>query len=185
MPSKDVVVCGTLNLETSLPIGSFPLPYEPVHYRCFELSSHPSGVGFNVARALRELGNRVRFASMVGPDFLGTSLREALATFDLSNELVLPVLRETPQSVVLFDDAGRPMVHTDLKDVAETHYPVDRFERAVHACGFAVMTNAAFSRPRLSQVKAGGQASRRTCRPLPKAVVSTMPIFFGLPTSSS
>jgi acarbose 7IV-phosphotransferase len=61
-----------------------------------------------------------------------------------------------PQSVVLFDDAGRRMVHTDLKDVGETHYPVDLFERAVHGCRFAVMTNAAFSRPRLSQIKAAG-----------------------------
>jgi len=52
MPGKDVLVCGTLNLETMLPIGSFPLPYEPAHYRRFELSSNPSGVGFNVARAL-------------------------------------------------------------------------------------------------------------------------------------
>ena len=91
MPGKDVLVCGTLNLETSLPIGSFPLSYEPVNYRRSELSSHPSGVGFNVARALRVLGNRVRFTSMVGPDLLGTSLRKALATFDLSNEFVLPV----------------------------------------------------------------------------------------------
>jgi len=88
MPGKDVLVCGTLNLETMLPIGSFPLPYEPVHYRRFELSSNPSGVGFNVARALHVLGNRVRFTSMVGPDFLGTSLRRALATFDLSDEFV-------------------------------------------------------------------------------------------------
>ena len=99
-----MLVCGTLNLETSLPIGSFPLSYEPVNYHRFKLSSRPSGVGFNVARALRVLDNRVRFTSMVGPDLLGTSLRRALATFDLSDEFVLPVLRETPQSVVLFDD---------------------------------------------------------------------------------
>ena len=44
MLGKDVLVCGTLNLETMLPIGSFPLPYEPVHYRRFELSSNPSGL---------------------------------------------------------------------------------------------------------------------------------------------
>ena len=52
MASKDVLVCGTLNLETTLPVSSFPLAYGPVRYRCFELRSHPSGVGFNVARAL-------------------------------------------------------------------------------------------------------------------------------------
>jgi hypothetical protein len=57
MASKDVLVCGTLNLETTLPVDAFPLAYEPVCYRRFELRSQPSGVGFNVARALTVLGN--------------------------------------------------------------------------------------------------------------------------------
>jgi hypothetical protein len=34
-----------------------------------------------------------------------------------------------------------------LKDVGETYYPGDRFGQALRGCHFAVMTNAAFSRP--------------------------------------
>jgi ribokinase len=156
MPSKDVLVCGTLNLETTLPIGSFPVAYEPVHYRKFELGSNPSGVGFNVARALSVLGDRVRFVSMIGRDVLGASLRSALVGFGLSDEFVLPALQETPQSVVLFDNVGRRMVHTDLKDAGETEYPPRRFEQAVCGCPFAVMTNTPFSRPLLALTKAAG-----------------------------
>ena len=103
MASKDILVCGTLNLETTFPISGFPLEYEAVVYRSFELTSLPSGVGFNVARALAMLGNRVRLASMVGSDFLGTALKQSMPRFGLWDEFILPILDETPQSVVVFD----------------------------------------------------------------------------------
>lgn len=156
MASKDVLVCGTLNLETTLPVSGFPLAYEPVRYRRFELRSQLSGVGFNVARALTVLGNRVRLASLVGTDFLGRALRGAFPDYGLSAEWVLPLLTETPQSVVVFDDAGRRMIHTDLKDLGEQAYPAEAFERALPGCPLTVMTNANFSRPRLAQAKAAG-----------------------------
>jgi acarbose 7IV-phosphotransferase len=156
MASKDVLVCGTLNLETTLPVDAFPVAYEPVRYRRFELRSQPSGVGFNVARALTVLGNRVRLASLVGVDFLGRALREALPEYGLSDELVLPRLEETPQSVVVFDGAGRRMIHTDLKDLGEKAYPTEPFEQALRGCCRTVMTNANFSRPLLALAKAAG-----------------------------
>jgi acarbose 7IV-phosphotransferase len=156
MPSKDILVCGTLNLETTLPVNAFPLAYEPVHYRRFELRSQPSGVGFNVARALTVLGNRVRLVSLVGTDFLGRALWGALPEYGLSAEWVLPRLAETPQSVVVFDDAGRRMIHTDLKDLGEQAYPAEAFARALQGCPLTVMTNANFSRPLLAQAKAAG-----------------------------
>lgn len=156
MASKDVLVCGTLNLETTLPVDAFPLAYEPVRYRRFELRSQPSGVGFNVARALTVLGNRVRLVSLVGVDFLGRALRDALPEHGLSAEWVLPLLGETPQSVVVFDGAGRRMIHTDLKDLGEQAYPAEVFAQALQGCGRAVMTNVNFSRPLLAQAKAAG-----------------------------
>ena len=105
MASKDILVCGTLNLETTFPIAGFPLGYEPVCYRPFGIRSQPSGVGFNIARALGTLGNRVRLVSMVGSDFLGTALRQSMAEFGVSDEFILPVLDQTPQSIVIFDGA--------------------------------------------------------------------------------
>ncbi|HEY0789676.1 MAG TPA: PfkB family carbohydrate kinase [Chthoniobacterales bacterium] len=92
MASKEVLVCGTLNLETTLPVDAFPLAYEPVRNLRFELRSQPSGVGFNVARALTVLGNRVRLASLVGVDFLGRALRGALPEYGLTSQWVLPQL---------------------------------------------------------------------------------------------
>jgi len=105
MASKDILVCGTLNLETTFPIAGFPLAYEPVCHRPFEFRSQPSGVGFNIAQALSTLGNRVRLASMIGSDFLGTALRQSMAGFGVSDEFILPVLDETPQN---YFAAGSP-----------------------------------------------------------------------------
>jgi acarbose 7IV-phosphotransferase len=154
MAGKDILVCGTLNLETTFPISSFPLEYEPVVYRSFELRSHPSGVGFNVARALTVLGNQVRLVSMVGSDFLGVALKHSMSEFGMADEFIMPLLDETPQSVVAFDEAGRRMVTTDLKEIGKKLYPVNLFERALRDCCLAVMTNVNFSRPLLSIAKA-------------------------------
>jgi acarbose 7IV-phosphotransferase len=154
MASKDILVCGTLNLETTFPISAFPLEYQPVVYRSFELTSHPSGVGFNVARALAVLGNRVRFVSMVGSDFLGIALKQSMPRFELSDEFVIPMLDETPQSVVVFDKTGKRMVTTDLKEIGRKVYPLDFFKRALRGCDAAVMTNVNFSRPLLPVAKA-------------------------------
>ncbi len=149
-----MLVCGTLNFETTFPISAFPLEYEPVVYRSFELTSHPSGIGFNVARALTMLGNRVRLVSMVGPDFLGTALKQSMPRFGLSDEFIVPILDETPQSVVVFDKAGRRMITTDLKEIGRKLYPHDLFKEALRGCRAAVMTNANFSRPLLPVAKA-------------------------------
>ena len=154
MASKDILVCGTLNLETTFPIAGFPLAYEPVCHRPFEFRSQPSGVGFNIAQALSTLGNRVRLASMIGSDFLGTALRQSMARFGLSDEFILPGLDETPQSIIIFDNDGRRMVNTDLKEVGERVYSAQLFTRAIQGCRAAVMTNVGFSRPLLPLAKA-------------------------------
>ena len=154
MASKDILVCGTINLETTLPVTMFPLAYEPVCYHPFEIRSQPSGVGFNIAQALIALGNRIRFVSMIGSDFLGTALRHSMPRFGISDEFVLSNLDETPQSVVIFDAAGRRMVNTDLKDVGKRVYPLELFKQALQGCRAAVMTNVDFSRPLLALAKA-------------------------------
>jgi hypothetical protein len=143
MARKDILVCGTLNLETTFPISGFPLEYEAVVYRSFELTSLPSGVGFNVARALAMLGNRVRLVSMVGSDFLGTALKQSMPRFGLWDEFILPILDETPQSVVVFDKTGRRMITTDLKGIGRKAYPHGLFKKALRGCRAGFSTSEA------------------------------------------
>src|SRR5262249_46225427 len=133
-----------------------------------EIRSQPSGVGFNIARALSTLGNRVRFVSMVGSDFLGTALRQSMTGFGVSDEFILTVLDETPQSIVIFDGAGRRMVNTDLKDMGERVYSTQLFTRALQECRAAVMTNVGEQRtewsdnPRRQRIGAFGSPHIRS-----------------------
>lgn len=152
----DVLVCGTFNVETTLKVDTFPLAYMPVHYKPFGISSSPSGVGYNVARALTVLGNGVRFASLIGQDFQGRALRGTLAADGITDTFVLGELEHTPQSVTVYDAQGQRMVNTDLKDLHTRTYPPEQFETAVQGCSLAVMTNVNFSRALLALAKQAG-----------------------------
>lgn len=55
----DILVSGPINIETTLKVEAFPLTYEPVRYPFFGINSTVSGVGYNVAKALTVLGNKV------------------------------------------------------------------------------------------------------------------------------
>ncbi|HRF98849.1 MAG TPA: PfkB family carbohydrate kinase, partial [Aggregatilineales bacterium] len=63
-----ILVAGLINIETTLKIDSFPIPYNPVHYPFFGINSTVSGVGYNVAKALTTLGHEVNFLSLLGDD---------------------------------------------------------------------------------------------------------------------
>jgi ribokinase len=153
---RETLVCGNSSLETTLQVDSFPLEYTPVHYRFFGIRARVSGVGHNVAAALATLGNRVRFASIVGHDPAGTLIEAALEARGIGREFVAVQMAETPHSVVIVDRDGRRQVNTDLKDMPEQVYPPDRVEAALAGCALAVLTNVNYSRPFLELAHAAG-----------------------------
>ncbi len=40
-----ITICGLVNLETTVSIDSFPVKHNPVNYKFFGITTHPSGVG--------------------------------------------------------------------------------------------------------------------------------------------
>ncbi|MDX9735344.1 MAG: carbohydrate kinase family protein, partial [Thermoanaerobaculia bacterium] len=66
-----ILVSGLVNLETTVKVEAFPVPYFPVRYPFFGVASSVSGVGYNVARALQALGNAPLLLSLVAPDLAG------------------------------------------------------------------------------------------------------------------
>ena len=46
-----------------------------------------SGVAYNLAKALKTLGDDVKFVSMTGDDFSAKYIREELANIDISTEI--------------------------------------------------------------------------------------------------
>jgi sugar/nucleoside kinase (ribokinase family) len=152
-----ILVSGLINVETTLHVEGYPIHYEPVRYPFFGVNSTVSGVGYNVAKALITLGEEVDFLSLIGRDSAGQQVRSALAQDGISGDYVIAGLEQTPQSVILYDPAGRRSINVDLKDIQERSYPPGRFEAALDACSLAVLCNINFTRPYLSRAKALGK----------------------------
>ncbi len=152
-----ILVSGLINIETTLRVDAFPIPYHPVHYPFGGIHSAVSGVGYNIARALTTLGSPVSFLSMIGKDPAALLVRDALARDGISGDLVIDALEETPQSVILYDAGGRRQIHVDLKDIQQQPYPGALFDRALAGCSLAVLCNINFSRPFLRQAKQAGK----------------------------
>jgi sugar/nucleoside kinase (ribokinase family) len=151
-----ILVSGLINLETTLKIDRFPQEYDPVRYPFFGVGSTVSGVGYNVARALTTLGDSVSLLSLIGQDLVGQVVQQTMKAQHLPAAYVLSQLKQTPQSVILYDSEGRRQIHVDLKDIQEQAYPEEIFEQAIRDCSLAVLCNINFSRPYLRKAQQKG-----------------------------
>lgn len=151
-----ILVSGLVNIETTVRVDGFPIPYFPVRYPFFGVRSTVSGVGVNVSTALRTLGNDARLLSLVADDGAGRLAREALRSRGVDDRYVLAQAAETAQSAILYDGEGRRQIHVDLKDVQEQVYPAALFDAAAADCRLAVLCNINFSRPLLSLARQRG-----------------------------
>ena len=152
-----ILVSGLINIETTLRIESFPIPYTPVRYPFFGLCTAVSGVGYNIARALTILGDEVRLLSMIGRDPLAMLARDALERDGISGRDVIDAVEETAQSVILYDGEGRRQINVDLKDIQETEFPAGRYKPAQNASDLLVLCNINFSRPFLEPARKSGK----------------------------
>ena len=141
-----IIVAGLINVETTLRIDEFPLHYQPQNFPFFGIRATVSGVGYNVARALTTLGHEVALLSLIGDDLTASVVRTTLAGAGIGTDDVLPVMAQTPQSVILFDRSGRREVFTDLKDIQERAFPVARFEQLAAVSDLCVLCNINFAR---------------------------------------
>ncbi len=148
-----ILVSGLINVETTVRVDGFPIPYSPVHYPFFGVHSRVSGVGYNVATALTTLGDAVRFLSLIGTGAAGRLVTDALQAERIPAGYVLPHLPQTAQSAILYDATGRRQIHVDLKDIQERTYPTETFEAAAAGCDLAVLCNINFSRPFLARAR--------------------------------
>lgn len=151
-----ILVAGLVNIETTVRVDGFPVPYQPVHYAFNRVHSSVSGVGFNVALALKTLGHEVRFLTLLGLDMAGELARARLKAAGLGGAGVQTTLTETPQSVILYDGSGQREIQVDLKDIQEQTYPQDVFQQAVSGCDLAVLCNINFTRALLAPTRALG-----------------------------
>ena len=151
-----ILVSGLINIETTLKVDGFPIPYFPVTYPFFGIKDTVSGVGINLAVALTTLGDEVRFLSLIGRDFSGDKARATLRHHAIDDRYVLDKVAQTAQSVILYDSSGRRQIHVDLKDLQEQEYPAETFEAAAAGSDLMVLCNINFSRALLARARAHG-----------------------------
>ncbi len=153
----DILVSGLINIETTLKIDAFPLPYFPVSYAFNAVSTTVSGVGYNVARALSTLGSLVRLVSILGRDESGEFARHMLKANGISPYAVIDGMERTACSVILYDGDGKREIHVDLKDIQEQAYPPELFEQAAAKSNILALCNINFSRPFLEKARRAGK----------------------------
>ena len=119
---KKILVSGLVNTETTVKVRQFPINYYPIDYPFFGVSTAASGVAFNIASALTKLGDDVRLLGMTGTDFPAEYIKNQLEKSGIGTEHLKPKLKETPGSVILYDETGRRQIYCDLKDIQEASY---------------------------------------------------------------
>jgi len=152
---KKILISGLINTETTVRVRQFPVNYYPIDYPFFGVQTGVSGVAYNIARALRTLSDEVTLLTMTGQDFPAEYIRHTLDEAGISTSYIKSILRETPNSVVLYDGEGKRQIYCDLKDIQECEYNF-----AANICDGADVVaacNINFNRPLLRLAKAAGK----------------------------
>ena len=148
-----ILISGLVNVETTCRIESFPIQYQPIDYAFFGVNMAVSGVGYNVAKAMKALGNEVTITSMAGKDEVYDLVTNQLQKIGVDVK-IQTTLRQTPTSAVLYDHEGKRRIYCDLKDIQETQYDYQNVNMQEY--DLAVVCNINFSRPLLKRAKEEG-----------------------------
>ncbi|MCH5158859.1 MAG: carbohydrate kinase family protein [Clostridiales bacterium] len=153
-------VSGLINVETNLKIRSFPVTYYPIDYPFFGINSTVSGVGYNISKAVKTLGDEVVFASLIGKDNEAQRIINELDDKGVSRNCVFDYLDRTPVSVVLYEpgSGGRRQIYCDLKDIQDhTYGDAKSVFDAIERSDMCVLCNINFNRSLLPIAKAAGK----------------------------
>ena len=152
---KRILVSGLVNTETTVKVRQFPINYYPIDYPFFGVNTAASGVAYNIALALTTLGDEVRLLSMSGNDFPAAYIKSELAAAGIGTNHLKSKLKETPSSVVLYDETGRRQIYCDLKDIQEASYGFT--EEQIAEADIVVACNINFNRELLHLAKNMGK----------------------------
>ena len=152
---KKILISGLVNTETTVRVRQFPIEYYPIDYPFFGVQTGVSGVAYNIALALTTLGDHVRLLSMCGQDFQAEYIKNELESKGIDTAYIRQNLKETPSSVVLYDETGKRQIYRDLKDIQESTYGFSDTQLA--DADLVVACNINFNRELLRKAKAMGK----------------------------
>lgn len=153
-----IIVAGLINLETTVKIRQFPIEYYPIDYPFFGVMSTVSGVGMNLEKALLKLGDEAIIFALTANDEVNSLINNELKKGKIKDDFIKPLLKETPASVVLYDNSGRRQIYCDLKDWQDQIYPIDQKTiMAIKQSDAMIICNANMNRPLLKVAKELGK----------------------------
>ena len=153
---REILVSGLLNVETNVAVKGFPIPYYPIDYPFFGVTSNVSGVGCNIAKALTALGDKVTLLSFLGQDEEAQRILRDLQKDGIGTENITAALKNTPVSVVLHDSDGQRQVYCDLKDIQEQRLIPSQYSNILSRTDIAVLCNINFNRDLIKAAHAAG-----------------------------
>ena len=152
-----ILVSGNINIETTVRVDAFPIPYHSGTFTPFGIQTQVSGVSYNVAKALATLGHSITVTSIIGRDLSARMIRTALADDSIDDRFVLSHIEQTTQSVALYNADGNRRFFTDPKDMREQAYPPQLFAQATKGCDALVLTNVPYNKALVPLAKQTGK----------------------------
>ena len=152
-----ILVSGLVNIETAARVRSFPIDYYPIDYPFFGVALNVGGVGFNVSRALKTLGDELCFVSFTGNDLAANLIEETFKKDGIETKNIQKKLKETPQSVVLYDESGKRQIYCDLKDIQDMRLDCTNVTDEIASSDAIVCCNINFNRSLLLESKKAGK----------------------------
>ena len=154
-----VLVSGLLNVETNVPVSRFPLNYTAIEYPFMQIKTNVSGVGYNLIKAFKTLGDTPDIISYISEDAQGTVIKQQLANDGISSDTVSETLKNTPVSVILVDKDGKRQIFTDLKDIQEQKADINdpAIEQKIKNADIVCACNINFSRSVLDKARESGK----------------------------
>jgi len=149
---NNILVSGLITIETTVKIDHFPIEYSPIDYKFNGVNSTVSGVGYNIAKALKTLGGNPALFSLIGNDIYQNIAKHEIKNIGVDEKYILPIIKGTSQSIILYNENARKII-LDLKDVQEAKYPLNILNEIINDIDIAVLCNINFSRDMLKVVK--------------------------------
>ena len=151
------IIAGITQIETIIKVDRIPIAYHPFTGKPDTIYTAAGGDAYNCSLALEWLGDKVKFMTVV-------SETQNLGIFNppgrevtLSTEYVLPVMKETPMEVLLFDRDRKQQKFEDLKDIRVAQFDMTLVTPVIDGCDAIVLSNANFCRPFIQLAKDNGK----------------------------
>lgn len=154
---SNIVIAGITQIESIVRVKEIPVAYAPFTPAPDTIFTAPGGDAYNMSLAMSWLGDRVEFMTVVGKDQNMGIFNPPNREVTLSTNYVLPIMKETPMEILLFDRTRKQQVFEDLKDIRDAEYDMSLAKPRVEDADLVVLSNANFCRPFIKLAKDKGK----------------------------